>query len=92
MKGQQIDILLLLKGVEPKDIRYYSTQIGTKYYYLTPRNLVKEFISSLDDSIAPVSLIVNEAIKYQRQVQQQINARQRAVYVPIRGGRGRRRF
>lgn len=92
LKGQQIDILLLLKGVEPKDIRYYSTQVGTKYYYLTPRNLVKEFITSLDENTAPVSLIVNEAIKYQRQVQQQINARQRVVYVPIRGGRGRRRF
>ena len=91
LNGQRIDILLLLRNIEPKDIRYFSTQIGNKYYYLTPKNLVRDFVDLKDDTI-PASAIISEAIKYQKQIQQQMNSQRRVVYVPLRGGRGRRRF
>lgn len=90
LNGQKMDILLLLKTVDPKYFSFYTTQIGDKYFYLTPRNLVREFNDSITD-VEPVSQIVNAAINYKRQIQK-LNSQRKVVYVPIYRGRKYRRF
>ena len=66
LEGKQVDILLLLRSIEPKYIKYFSTKIGSRYYYLTPSNFVKEFVD-FDKETLRVSSIIGEANKYQKQ-------------------------
>ncbi len=90
LNGEAIDIMLLLKTIEPKDIRFFSTRVDSKYYYLQPQNLVKQFYEEAGEGIIPVGAIINAASDYQKRLQQQRNSQVRYVHIPIR--RGRRRF
>ena len=87
LNGQQVDIMLLLQEVEPKYLKYYSTQINTKYYYLLPQYLLKEF-GLIEENIPTISAIVNSAIEYQKQLARS-TPRSRTIYIP-RYRRGRR--
>lgn len=89
LNGEAVDVMLLLKGVEPKDIRFLSTQINNKYYYLQPRSLVKQFNENAGEGVMPADAIINAANEYQKNLQQ-CDSRVMYVRVPIR--RGRRRF
>lgn len=87
LNGQAIDILLLLKSIEPKDIRFFSTQVNNKYYYLQPQNLVKQFNEDVGEGIIPIGDIINAANDYQTRLQQQRISQVRYVHIPVKKGR-----
>ena len=81
LKGQPIDVMVLLTEVEPKEIKYFNTQISdSQYLYLRPDYFLKDFGLNQDPQSVSLSAIINAAASYWNNVANR--SRTRTVYVP----------
>lgn len=79
LKGQPIDVMVLVPEVEPKEIKYLNTQISdNQYLYLRPDYFLKDFGLNQDPQSVSLSAIINAAVSYWNNVANR--SRTRTVY------------
>ena len=80
LKGQPTDVMVLVPEVEPKEIKYFNTQISdSQYLYLRPDYFLKDFGLNQDPKSVSLSAIINAAVSYWNNVANR--HRTRTVYV-----------
>ena len=86
LNGQPIDVMVFLQDIDPKDVRYFNTQISdTQYLYLRPDYFLKDFGFNEDPESVSLSAIINASVQYWNNYSKR--AQQRTVYV-----QGNRRY